>query len=669
MLSCQYLHAITGNITKQRFSTMNSIHYSSRLLVAVSLALPLSLPLPAFAQQTINIDSNVPDDDVYGNSNSPDGLGYPGKNPNNNTVNINSGGNVTGGHLSGGHVFGAMYTATEPAEHAAVTGNIVNINGGTTDNAYGGVVISTVDNFGTATATNNTVNITSGTVNDDVAGGSAESYGAAAARNNTVNISGGTLHYRIFGGYAESNNAASATHNTITISGSPDLSGASLYGGDGAGKSGSDFRTGNTLKLLNTRGITVGLVKNFENFHFLLPADIANGDTLLTADEAILGEKANISLALNSKPTSTTSIINLIKADSHLEGTLGVDAATRITTHATYGATDYIFDIDKDNGTASDRGNLTARFTGEHTVNQRLAANYIYGAAARVAALNNAVDHSIGLIDNRRLSSGGIKEGFSGFTSMQGSAIKTKTGSSVDNDGISFLAGGTWDIAADDGKFLIGAFAEGGIGNYDAHSQFGRGDGDTWHYGVGGFGKFQFNSGTYVDASVRFGRVKTEYDNKHNNLLGYDSKTNYWGAHAGAGHEYALSETGTLDGYLKVLWTTQASDTVTTQAQEKLHFDSVDSLRTRLGCRYIHTTGSGLKAWGGLAWEHEFDGETKARLDGQRIRHSTKPDGETAIAEVGAEYNSNRWRLTGSVQGMFGQHEGVAGMLAANYKF
>jgi outer membrane autotransporter protein len=250
---------------------------------------------------------------------------------------------------------------------------------------------------------------------------------------------------------------------------------------------------------------------------------------------------------------------------------------------------------------------------------------------------------------------------------MQGSTVKTKTGSSVDSDGFSFLAGGAWEGDTDNGRLTAGLFAEGGMGNYDTFNRFGGGNGDTWHYGLGGFGKFRFNSGAYVDGSLRVGRVKADYDNRYD--MGYNSETNYWGAHAGAGYEYALSKTGTLDGYLKVLWTTQDSDTVTTKADERLHFNSADSIRTRLGGRYIHSTESGLKAWGGLAWEHEFDGKTKASLNGTRINHTTQPDGETAIAEVGVEYNTNRWRVTGSVQGMLGKREGVAGTLTANYRF
>jgi outer membrane autotransporter protein len=494
-------------------------------------------------------------------------------------------------------------------------------------------------------------------------------FGARAisgnVENNIIEISGtADVHgLTIYGGYSGSGNA---TNNTISISGAPNIVDMTLNGGFGTG----EFRAGNTLKLINIRNTDeVTFVTGFENFHFQLPAGIANNEVILNANEVNLGDDANVTLSLAGKPSlAVTEKVILIKA---AEGSMFGNIATP-SAYATYGATDYLFDISVD----TDDDALIARLSSETErlitrVNQAKAGAYTYGPAASSAALTNAYDSTISLIDNWHRSSRSHAatsgSSLSSFASLQGSSIKTKTGSSVDSDGFSFVAGGAWEQAVANGNLLGGIFAEGGQGSYDAHNSFGGGDGDTWHYGIGGFGKFRFNEGAYFDGSFRFGRVKVDYDNRDS--LGYDSKTNYWSAHAGAGYEYALSSTGALDGYAKVLWTTLNSDTVTTKADEKLHFNRVDSLRSRLGGRYIHTADSGLKAWGGLAWEREFDGKAKSSLDGVRINHTTKTRGNTGIVEAGLEYNTSKWRLSGGVQGFFGKREGVAGTLTASYKF
>jgi outer membrane autotransporter protein len=206
------------------------------------------------------------------------------------------------------------------------------------------------------------------------------------------------------------------------------------------------------------------------------------------------------------------------------------------------------------------------------------------------------------------------------------------------------------------------------MGSYDAYSSFGNADGDTWHYGVGLFGKHNFNNGIYTEASLRAGRVKADYDGRDD--LGYSGQNWYYGAHGGGGYEYALSKANTLDTYAKVIWTQQESDTVTTNADEKLCFAEMNSRRTRLGSRFIHETANRLKLWGGVAWEYEFDGETDASVDGMRIKYDNELKGHSGLVEAGIEWSAGKaWTMNANVSGMFGQREGVMGQLQANYRF
>jgi outer membrane autotransporter protein len=585
-----------------------------------------------------------------------------------NTANVRTGATVEGfvvGGLSG---------------MGSATGNWVYMSGGTVSagsGGAGGLIGGEVGSIGSGAVTGNTVSVSGGAIKTDVIGG--RNNGSGEASGNEIFIEGGTITGAVRAGVAANGNvsgnaitltggtvegiiaagtgnvsSSAVTDNSITIEnrGTLNLIEASLYGHTDALS-----HSGNTLRV-KTMGVQVQSIQNFDTLRFEATG-VRSGEAILKAQFAdVAGSTVNAAFSLAARPTAAPIVLLETAAAGNLSGTIANPGA-RFS--SLYGATQFDFELDQDTQ------QLFAKLTGK-SVSQQAAGAYVYGASARSAALNNASDHIMTVIDNWHLRKGAVaKEGFAVFASVQGSTIKTKVGSSVDNDGVSFILGGAWEAPTSAGNLTVGIFAEGGIGNYDAYSSFGNGDGDTWHYGVGAFGKFHFNGGAYLDGSVRVGRVKADYDGRNN--LGYDSETNYYGAHLGAGYEYALSQRSTLDGYAKVLWTTQESDTVSTKASERLAFDNVDSIRTRLGGRYIHTLENGFKAWGGLAWEHEFDGEVRARLDGQRINHRSESEGDTGIAEAGIEYNSKRWRLSGGVQGMLGKREGVAGTVTANYKF
>jgi outer membrane autotransporter protein len=96
----------------------------------------------------------------------------------------------------------------------------------------------------------------------------------------------------------------------------------------------------------------------------------------------------------------------------------------------------------------------------------------------------------------------------------------------------------------------------------------------------------------------------------------------------------------------------------------------MNSVRTRLGSRFIHETQNRLKLWGGVAWEYEFDGETDASINGMRITYDNELKGHSGLVEAGIEWNPGKaWTLNANVSGMFGQRQGVMGQLQANYRF
>ena len=143
-----------------------------------------------------------------------------------------------------------------------------------------------VNAAGTATARENTVNLIRGTY-QNVFGGSAVASGTAAtalAEKNTINISGGTYQDVIYAGDASAGSGAGSVatvrDNKIVITGTPNLSAAQLYGhyAEGVTKN----IAGNALVIKETKGITAKSIEGFQKLDFWLPAGMTRNDTILT---------------------------------------------------------------------------------------------------------------------------------------------------------------------------------------------------------------------------------------------------------------------------------------------------------------------------------------------------------------------------------------------------
>ena len=252
----------------------------------------------------------------------------------NNTVNIGSSfsdcQDVHGGYAEVGYASGL-----EAGKTAAASGNTVNIAGGIFGAVYGGDAASF---NGPASASNNTVNFTGGTaftmyiwggwanVNDN------SSTAAITATGNRVFISGGTVNNAIIGGvsfYAEG--TGHATGNTVTISGNPNLTTASLLGGqaDSLGPpppNGADEFTGNTLNL-KTAGLTIMSLGNFEEINFYLPSNTANGTTLLTSTNPVYLTGVTVDVAYDTT-APTLAAGNTITLIDNVIGTFTAKTVT-----------------------------------------------------------------------------------------------------------------------------------------------------------------------------------------------------------------------------------------------------------------------------------------------------------------------------------------------------
>lgn len=258
-----------------------------------------------------------------------------------------------------------------------------------------------------------------------------------------------------------------------------------------------------------------------------------------------------------------------------------------------------------------------------------------------------------------------------------------QTGSHVDVDGFSMLAGLALGNDIGMGRLTLGAFFEGGWGNYDSHNSFSnyasvKGDGDTSYMGGGVLGRYDLTSGAlsglYFDASARIGRAKTDFDTDDIQYNGsdadYDSSALYYGLHGGVGYIWNLTDAASLDLSAKLLWTRQESDSVSIHG-DKVKFKDADSLRTRLGGRFAYAVNEQFTPYAGAYWEHEYDSKARSSVNGHSI---DSPDikGDTGMGELGISFKPMKdsgLSLDLGVQGYTGKREGVTGSFQFKFEF
>jgi outer membrane autotransporter protein len=274
---------------------------------------------------------------------------------------------------------------------------------------------------------------------------------------------------------------------------------------------------------------------------------------------------------------------------------------------------------------------------------------------------------------------------FAPFGVIGGGTIRHDTGSHIDVDGLSLLAGFAWraPLKPQSGSFLLGVFIEGGWGNYDSYNSFHslpsvHGKGDTSYYGGGILGRYGKEIGpgdVYGEASLRAGRVDTDFRsrdilNSGGTTTKYDSDSNYYGAHVGGGYLWKITDKASLDFSARYIWTRQGSDGVIISG-DRVAFSAMNSHRVRAGARGSFAVNSYFTPYGGLYYEHEFSGKAKAAVNGVAI-NSPSLHGGTGVGEAGIVFHPAKDLLLFldlGIQGYVGKREGVTGSLQVKYEF
>lgn len=631
----------------------------------------------------VTVNSNFDTDIVYGNSvtgspNVPDiGASLIG-----NTLTIETGAQALG-----------AYGANWQGIGSAVSDNSVVMTGGSMHDVTGGFA------DGGASADFNSVEINGGTVSDFVFGSWSTFM---AARNSTVSITGGQVGM-VSGGYSQSGAATdntvaisggtvtgwliaggqtitgSATDNTVTISGSPIFTSSTLglYGGYCFGSCGDVF-TGNRLEL-KTSGLTVASLGNFQYLDFYLPTTLAAGATMLTVTGTAdltdgLGGSSVINVGINgaSSPLVVGNSVTLIQA-----GTLTTDddLNTTATGVGLQGVTlEYVF------GISAMGNNLIATVQSAPTVTDESKA-LPEGFVSGVSLINQGAD----LADGKGMANAinAAETGWSSFGAVSGGSIRNETGSHVDVDGVSLLAGlsGSADMSL--GRLTAGVFGEYGSGSYDTFNSFASGDvrgsGNSHYVGGGLLGHQEFGSigpgHTYVEASARAGVAYNSFSSADLTsggvAAGYETNSPYYGVSAAIGYVWSLGEAMTVDVSGKYIWSQLGSDSTRLSTGETVDFEAVNSERTRLGARVSYALSNKVTPYAGAAWEHEFDGKARATTNGLAI-DAPSMAGDTGILEAGLTLKPSDdlpLSIDLGLQGFVGRREGIAGNFQAKLAF
>ena len=635
--------------------------------------------------------------------------GYATHNTNENKVSITNGAEV------GQSVFGGF------SEKADSKNNEVILNGasGVTANIAGGVALkgnsednkvniakSTVNmnvygGYGAKDSIGNIISITDGSsVNKNVYGGYSFK---GNSMDNTVTIDNSTVNENVYGGYTESDGAISEKiqNNKVIFKNGAKIKG-DVYGGyDKLSKANI---TNNTLEVVG-KDNEAKSIQNFDKLNFFITKDLIANDTMLKVTDTALINNAEIKAGVElGTKLNENDKINLITA--------GALKAENITTGT---LTDGLINIDKGikvaigpdgnklvgviNGTTPPGGGGTTPPGGGGTTppggggttppgggGTTPGAGSLYADAdakspvetqsAALTMLNLGHDLlTTAGYENAALAVDGEEEGsVNPFITMSANNQKLDTGSHVDLKAWNMNLGFAKKINNNSGKLIIAPVIEYGRGSYDSYLDNGtHGDGDAHFWGAGLMAKQLNDDGLYYEGSLRAGRMSTDYQSAVAGGIKYDSDATYYAAHLGMGKVVQLNDKDTLDYYGKLFYTRQQGDKVTVGTGATYDFDATTSLRTRLGARYTHQLSEKNAFYAGLAWQHEFDGESNAIVAttlGSASAPAPSMKGDTGIMELGWRVNnSDKFELGLGVNGSVGKQKGVGFNLSLNFSF
>lgn len=574
---------------------------------------------------------------------------------------------ITGGTVAGGaEIYGGSGAGT-------IAGNTVDITGGTVAGTVYGAA-------GRGSVVSNVVTV-KGEAN--VSGTLYGGYGSGTVAANVVVLANGKVAGDVYAGASsDAGGSPDVKYNLMTLSGGVDVSEAHLYGYNGTVSGG-----GNTLVVDHTwkSGAEAGnFVQSVQNFDALVLQDVkwdpeaAGNDTpVISIGEGDLTDTTvRLVLSPDSPLPTAEGHMDLIHIDKTAAGGEGASEVTELESRykgrgvlysrgvATIGRLDvydderHPMDFQVGHGTA-ERNPQTDVIADSQT--------------ASLAFLNQGADlasDSLDLLDGR------YGWGLRTFGLVYGNRSRYDAAGGFRIHGWSEIAGVGGVHPVRRGELAWGVFYENGTGRYDAHNSFlgvdFTGRGHLLYNGGGAAVRLTKDSGVYYEASFRAGTLKSSMSNAvmdgKQDFYGFDSRSSYWGAHAGAGWKVRRGG-GEWDLYGKYFHTAVDGDRFVI-GEDEFVYDGAVSDRVRLGARYAARVEEAWSPYFGFAWQYEFRGDSRMLAAGFEAPERSLRGG-TVIGEAGAVWrpSDSPWRASFLLRGYAGEREGFSGTAEISYAF
>ena len=540
-------------------------------------------------------------------------------------------------------------------------------------NVLAGVSAFITNDGGTFTNKNTIVSVSkSGITNGYVAGTlvALADGGQVEINNQTVVVSYSTVD-DVYGTGIVASGDVSARINNQTIV----LDNATVVGGvyDVSIKNGTSTRSGNDVELTNSRlqlsGINeVGSISGFDTIGLNVTQDNID-QAVLTVTQAAEGQTkfdgVTIEIASDDflESSDTYQLINVEGGKYTFKDLTVKESHTFIET--TYTADG---DVVLGNGeNLTSENDLFNNKTVKATESSKTLAESLLGTVAFInqGAEFMADEGIAAMVDAAKLGE------VTAFGVMQGGSTHYNTGSYVDVDGVTFMAGAGLRINP---NWTMAGFVEAGWANSASHVEGTRGDGDHEYFGVGFATRYQTDGVLYVDGSLRAGRATTEFAGRYGqDSASYDAKSLYMSAHVGLGALWDLNESLKLDTYARYMVTYLDDDDVdlNNRYNDKLDLDSTVTHAVRAGARLLGDFNDYASWKVGAAYEHVFDGDAESSVNSFSLDVPSL-EGDTGVFELGLRIRpslESNWAVDLGAKGYVGDREGVTGNMTVRYSF
>lgn len=540
-------------------------------------------------------------------------------------------------------------------------------------NALGGVSVE-INDGGTFTNENTVVSLLNNSeITDGYVAGTLVSLvdgGQVEINNQTVVVSNSTVD-DVYGTGIVASGDVSARINNQTIV----LDNATVVGGvyDVSIKNGTSTRSGNDVELTNSRlqlsGINeVGSISGFDTIG--LNVTEANKEkAVLTVTDANAGQMefngVTIEIASDDflESSDTYQLINV-------EGGTYTFTDLTVKESHTFLETTYMADgkvVLDDGNSLTSENDLFNNKTVKATESSKTLAESLLGTVAFInQGAEFIADEGIAaMVDAAKLGE------VTAFGVMQGGSTHYNTGSYVDVDGVTFMAGAGLRVNP---NWTMAGFVEAGWANSASHVEGTRGDGDHEYFGVGFATRYQTDGVLYADGSLRAGRATTEFAGRYGqDSASYDAKSLYMSAHVGLGAMWGLNESLKLDTYVRYMVTYLDDDDVSlnNRYNDKLELDSTVTHAVRAGARLLGDFNDYASWKVGAAYEHVFDGDAESAVNSFSLDVPSL-EGDTGVFELGLRIHpslESNWAVDLGAKGYVGDREGVTGNMTVRYSF